>query len=191
MLNNKLVGLSGPGILAESLADAGMDFSTAGSTSRRLRLSWWNRYQALAAFRDRCEHLFRSARTQHRPLRVIAPDGRWFSFSPAEVAGHQIADLRPVGFPTIFSSIWRAAEGVAVDEAMANIHATGGELGLRLVVPMYDGLVYACPEAAVEQGMALVREALELGMAAIGAPGSAKSYAGVYWRPEFRETEAG
>lgn len=177
ILNNRLVGLSGPTGLAEELEAAGL----AGQDARALHREWWARYNRAAHFRDEMRRGCGRAVETGRGVRLDAPDGRTFRFSPAEVAGTRLHNGRTKGFLTVFSSIWRAIEASVIDEATSRVLDQGGCAGIRLVLSMYDGLVFECTEGAASAAESLVQRSMIEAAASSGIAVQAKTWTSPYW----------
>lgn len=181
ILNSLLVGLGGATAIQKHLRREGLEIDYAAA--HRLKGSWWARYAAARAFRDELQRRYEGAQAANKGVRIIAPDGRGFSFSPAEVGGAVIND-KEIGFPTVFSSLWRAIEGTVLDLAMERLQGTK----LRLVVPMFDGVVYTVPKAIKpEAAVKAVKEVLEESLWRVGVPGKATAMVDRYWVDEARK----
>ena len=124
-------------------------------------------------------------------LALCYPDGRRYTFDAATVRG---AARRPAwvhitqphqglaaAFRTSFSAIWRGIEGAILDEAIHRIHALRPR-GLRLVLPIYDGLLLQVPVAHATELADLVEAALHEAMCAVGLSGGATVRVASTWR---------
>ena len=143
---------------------------------------WWSRFPAARRLADRWVAMHRQAAVRGRPLRLVYPDGRSYTYDVATVRGSaprpawahlsQPADRLAASIRTSFSAIWRGIEGVILDEALERVHALRPR-GLRLVLPMYDGLLLAAPVAAASELAGLVEVAMHQALTAVGVPGQA------------------
>ena len=184
-MNVAIVGLVGHRGLSELLADAG----TPTSVGRAAELldGWWRRYPAAASFRDFV--LGRIAYAVGAGLRgeIVAPDGRKFGFSPAELAGVELGNRGRRGAPSAFSAIWRCIEGVVIDRAIAALHPFRASHDLRFVLGMYDGVIYSAPAATAGLLANTARLAVEQAMRDVEAPGRATTIVDPYWIDKPRE----
>ena len=180
VLNNSLVGLAGVRGLRKSLQDADARPEVLRS-AKKLRDEWWRRYGSAAALRDRLKQTVREAAVQNQGVRVIALDGRTFTFAPAEVREVKLKNRRTCSYLTIFSSLLRSTEGVLLDQATRQIMCSS-ELGdQRLFLTMYDGLVLTVPKGRERNGIQVVRHALEEAGAFYGYPVRARSWCSDRW----------
>ena len=188
LMNNALVGLITPVGLRLALADKG--FAVDDARAAKLHGAWWSRYAKAARVRDALRGRFDRARAEGRGVRITAPDGRSFTFSRSQVRGQRLGVAESTSWKSVFSSIWRAIEGTALDYALALLHRQRADLDLRLVVTMFDGLVYSSPADQVEVAREAVRDALVAGLAAVGVRGSASVSSGRYWADHLRDVDA-
>jgi hypothetical protein len=123
-------------------------------------------------------------------LAIRYPDGRRFTFDAATVRG---AAHRPgwahlasredrllASIRTTFSAIWRGLEATILDEALHRLQALRQD-GVRLVLPMYDGLLLTAPIEAAQTAVEQVGQALSGAMAAVGVPGHATVQVAPTW----------
>lgn len=179
-LNNTLIGLAGVRGLSQNLREAGALESIVDQAGA-LRERWWARWSRAARFRDDVEHRVEDAARSRSAFKVIAPDGRTFSFSPAEVRGVQFSTRKAVSFLTIFSSLLRCIEGVLLDQATRDIMSSPLLPDVRLFITMYDGLLVTVPEEAEGDAKSVVHEALERAGNYYGYPVRARSWASRSW----------
>lgn len=179
VVNNSLVGLAGARGLQENLQREGIPATL--DYTKQLHDSWWSCFPAAADLRDRARNHVRSAANQGSGVQLVAPDGRTFSFSPAEASGTVLDNNRKKGFPSIFSSFWRAIEGVVTDLAIADLHQYRATHDLQFVLGMFDGLVYTAPESTAQQFATLAKQVVEKAMARLGLPGTASTTVHPFW----------
>ncbi len=175
--DNAIVGLVSPSGWLEQLRELGMEASLADA--RRMHARWWARFARARDFRDTWVALHRDVAAANRPLRLVYPDGRPCTFDAATVRGlpprprwthlRTPEARRAAATRTTFSAIWRGVEGLILDEALHRLTPLG-HAGLRLVVPLYDGLLLQAPVDAVEALSDQVRAALLDALAAVGVP---------------------
>lgn len=159
VINNALVGGMTPYGLRDALVEHG--FPATADDAKAMYTAWWSRYPTFGGFLHWFEKLLQDRIRNKAGLGIEAPNGRMYSFSPAEVAGWQPREERdyPHAYRSIVSSLWRAVEGSILDRAVQLLHSERGSL--RLVLTTYDGLLLAAPAGAEEHGIALVRWAFE------------------------------
>lgn len=120
--------------------------------------AWWARYPGLGAWLDELDSGLADRALHGLPLTIEAPDGHTFRFSPAEVAGFKRGEWRGAksGQRSIDSSLWRAVEGACLDHALVLMQGLRQSHGLRLALPMFDGMLMVAPEetAKVTKGRA-------------------------------------
>ena len=66
------------------------------------------------------------------------------------------------------SSLWRAVEGAVLDLTLSLLQPVQAATGLRLVLPMYDGALFAVPEQGADLGRRCVEAAFSTALAAAG-----------------------
>ena len=137
---------------------------------------WWGRYPQLATFRDQVQALVLQAQVENRALHIVAPSGRVSKFSSAELRGKVPKGGKPPKSPeamwrTVFSAVFRAVEGDLLDRTLAHWHTGGAAHGGRLVLPMYDGVLVAAPEGAVDIVAAALEAVGAHAAAELGVPG--------------------
>ena len=157
VINQSMVGLVGVPGLVDHLSSTGGP--TGAACARQLKAAWWGRYAAADSFRQRLQERCGQAALEQRAVKITAPDGRSFRFSPTEVAGAPLPGGRSMGFPSVFSSIFRAIEGLVTDIALDCLSRRRGDLDLRLVIGMFDGLLYSAPADRGAEAAAAVQEA--------------------------------
>jgi hypothetical protein len=179
VINNSLVGLAGVKALRKNFRRAGIEVT--GDYAKQLHDEWWARYERATCLRDTAQ--YRVAHEAHygRGVRVRAPDGRVFRFSPAETAGRVLDNQQQRGFTSIFSSFWRAIEGVVMDMAIACLHSFRATHDLRFVLGMFDGLLYSAPADRATELELAAKQAVEWAMASVGVPGRAETIVDPYW----------
>lgn len=175
--NNAVIGLISPAGWGRHLHDLGLDVSEAEAAAMHAR--WWARFPAARTFRDTWSDLHHAAARDGRCLQLAFPDGRPYTFDAATVRGFaprprwaHLTDPTArldASVRTTFSAIWRGIEGVILDEAIARLHLLGQD-GLRLVLPVYDGLVVQAPASHAERLAVEVHGALLQALAAVGVP---------------------
>jgi len=119
--------------------------------------TWWARYPTLSAFRDQVRSVVLYAQSNRRRITITAPSGRPSRFSPGEVLG-QIAKGSKKAAPgisgawrTVFSAVFRAVEGDLLDQTLRHLHSIREHHGIKLALPLYDGVVIAAPKDGVER----------------------------------------
>jgi len=182
LMNNALVGLITPVGLRMALADEG--FAVDHARAVGLHNAWWSRYAKAAGLRDALRGRFDRAREEGRGVRIIAPDGRSFTFSRSQVRGQRLGVEESTSWKSVFSSIWRSIEGCVLDHALALLHRRRADLDLRLVITMFDGLVSSAPAGRVVEAETAVLDALVAGLAGVGVRGSASVSSGRCWSAE-------
>lgn len=161
VLNNALIG----GMTAHGLCTELRKYGYAidEQTAEGYRRWWWARYPSYADWIARFEEFLQARASRGEALRVEAPTGRTFQFSPAQVAGwrHGIRGTWfDAGVRSIVSSFWRSIEGAVLDRALALLHEHRWPAGLRVALPMYDGMLLAVPGELAAEGEAWVRWAI-------------------------------
>ena len=187
IVNNGLIGLMGSERLHKEFGKAGLD--TTLKEARQYHRSWWNRYAASKRLKAALRANWKKAvivtpdDVVHglQPMMIIAPDGQEVRYSKAEVAGAKLPNEKTVGFPSMVSAIWQCIEATAMDLAMLDLHRDRGRTGLKLVLGMYDGLMYSAPEDHARDGALRVAAAIEEALRRIGYPGNVETVVHRYW----------
>jgi len=188
LFNNAVIGLITPTGWQAELLRHGLSITRAEAQAMHAR--WWERFPDARRFRDAWIALHRNAAARHLPIRLSFPDGRQYSFDTATVRG---AARRPkwdaIGDPklrlaasirTTFSAIWRGVEGVLLDEALARVYALR-DRGVRLVLPMYDGLLLQVPDDQADALVPVVRAAMHEAFTHVGVPATASVVVSPTW----------
>lgn len=85
--------------------------------------------------------------------------------------------VRPSRRPgTLLSAVWTVTEAEAIDRALLSLPST-----CRLVAPMYDGLLVACPQHVAAQVRVACAQAVAEGAQAAGFTTTVKSAIGATW----------
>ncbi len=181
LFNNSVVGLISATGWYRELQAAGV--ASTAEEAGRMHAAWWARFASSRRFRDAWVQLHRGAAARNLPLRIVYPDGRSCSFDAATVRGRArrprwaaIADPAhrlAAATRTTFSAIWRGVEGVVLDEAMHRLYPLRAR-GLRLVVPMYDGLLLQVPEGKAHDLARRVHREFQAALSAVGVPAAVK-----------------
>lgn len=177
LFNNAVVGLISPAGWHRELHRQG--HHVPADEALRMHMRWWARFAGARRFRDAWERFQRHAAEHNRPLRIVYPDGRPYTFDAATVRG---AARRPrwtgitepaqrlnASIRTTFSAIWRGIEGAVLDQALHRLHKLR-ERGLRLVLPMYDGLLLQAPTDAADGLAGCARAELLAALHDVGIP---------------------
>ncbi len=118
---------------------------------------------------------------------IIASDGQEIIYGKAEVAGANLPNGKKFGFPSMVSAIWQCIEATAMDLAMLDLHQDRDKTDLKLVLGMYDGLMYSAPEDTAERLAGRVQEAIEAALRRIGYPGNVATIVHRYWWSKPRQ----
>jgi hypothetical protein len=186
--NNAVIGLITPNGWQRHLRGAGILTTLAEAQAMHDR--WWARFARARAFRDAWLEMHASAAAANRPLRIVYPDGRPYSFDAATVRGvarrprwaHLVEPQARLDASarTTFSAIWRGVEGLVLDEALHRLYELRGQ-GLRLVLPLYDGLLLEAPDGSTDLLCAHVADAVGAALRAVGVPAGVTVNASTTW----------
>ncbi len=175
--NNAVIGLISPAGWHHHLRELGITVTVL--EANRMHDRWWERFAAARDFRDAWLDFHRSVAKANQPLRIVYPDGRPFTFDRATVRGvarrprwERLASPQArlaASARRTFAAIWRGIEGVVLDEVLHRLHALRGE-GLRLVLPLYDGVLLQAPESCATQLAEQVRNAFLAAFRVVGIP---------------------
>jgi hypothetical protein len=150
----------------------------------RMLDTWWASFPAARGLRDRWGEMHRAAAGCRSPLRVDLPGARSFKFAPGAVlgdskGGYHVRDGTPesrleAAVRTTLSSVFRGLEGLLLDRALQLLYPLREE-GLRLVLPVYDGVLLQVPKDRAETLSVKARAAFSQALAEVGIPACVSS----------------
>ncbi len=188
VFNSAVVGLISPQGWATKLRSRGIH--VAGKGAQEMHHRWWARFGHARRFREAWVELHRRAAARGLPLALRYPDGRRFTFDAATVRGaarrpawsglHRRDQRLAASTRCTFSALWRGIEGVVLDETLHRVYPLRSR-GLRLVVPMYDGLLLQAPTGEARALAACVGDAMNDALAAVGVRGATKVSVATTW----------
>lgn len=173
-VNNGLIcGMTGFGLQNE-LRERGVAVSMG--QAERFHAEWWALFPDFRDFMGGIDTLIERRVASRLGLNIEAPDGRVFRFSPAELAGFRGESIgeRAHRKRRLVSALFRAVEGCILDRALELMYRGRELFGLRLALPMYDGLLAVVPESEAERGRRSVRRCLERALADVGVAATVK-----------------
>lgn len=172
-LNNAMLfGLTSHGV--RDLAREVLGREPRDRTGTAAWAAWWSCYPRLHALRERFESEVRRAQNAGFAIEIESPSRCISRFSRSEVAGRVEKSRSAPGQDRVWRTLWsacfRAVEADVLNRTLAHLHEHGG--GCRPVLPLYDGLLAAAPEDAVEVAQAALhaaatRAATEVGLVAL------------------------
>ncbi|MES2641031.1 MAG: hypothetical protein V4850_16190 [Myxococcota bacterium] len=170
LFNNALIGGMTEFGVARAFEERGVRVTV--DRARAATAEWWSRYSRFADLRLHVWAMHERHRRARSAMWIEAPDGRMFHFDTRALDGTDRHEADPIGGArrSTFSSLFRAVEGCVLDRALALVAAEGYKLGVRLVVPMYDGALFAVPERYGGCGKALVGGAFRQALLDVGVP---------------------
>jgi hypothetical protein len=193
LFNNAVVGLITPHGLHAAIRRAGIQTTLEQAAGQHAR--WWARFPAARLLRDTWVADHRRAAADNRPLAIRYADGRTYTFDAGTVRGTALrprwAHLRSPAsrlqatIRTTFSALWRGAEGTLLDRWLQLLYPLRGR-GLRLVLPMYDGLLLQAPTPAAEALAESAHDALVRALADVGVPATAAVEIRPDWAPSTK-----
>ena len=161
------------------LREAGIDVSL--SEAERMLATWWESFGAARTFRREWADLHHSTLSAGKALRIYLPGGHSYLFEAGALRGDVKGGyLVKTGTPeqrvsaavrTTFSSIFRGIESVILDRALQLLYPLRGE-GLRLVLPLYDGLLLQVPEETAPDLAEAAKKAFEQALTEVGVAAS-------------------
>ena len=173
-LNNRML-FGGASTAVRELAVEVFGSDSAIADAERVWTWWWSRYPRLAAFRDELREQVIDAQNAGDGLTIEAPSGRLSKFTPGEVAGRVVKGKQAARGPggvwrSIMSACFRAVEGDLLDATLRHFHDS--KVGGQLVLPLYDGGLFACTwgsEGAVADALRDAGERAAKGLGLYGA----------------------
>lgn len=191
LFNNAVVGLIGERGWHRELRARGLRLTAAQAAS--MHAGWWGRYHQARRLRDAWTTLHHEAAERGVPLAITYPDGRIYRFDVATLRDDARGAPRGRGSAPerieaavrrSFSAIWRGVEGAVLDCALARLYGLR-ERGLRLVLPLYDGLLLQVPSGADERWLRLVRGVVRQALDEVGIPATVSATIGPAWGSTF------
>ena len=141
--------------------------------------TWWGSFPRAEDFRDAWLAWHQEAARENRGLQVVLPGGRAFFFGSVAVvgdvkSGYAVRSGTPksrlsAAMRTTWCSLFRGVESVILDRALQLIYPLR-ERGLRLVLPMYDGLLLQVPEGDAEVLASAVQKLFRQALTEVGVP---------------------
>lgn len=193
LFNNAVVGMITPHGLQEALRRAGI--ATTPQQAAQLHDRWWASFVAARRLRDAWIAGQKHLAEEGRPLAIRYPDGRTYTFDAATVRGAaprpRWAHLRSpsqrldAATRTTFSALWRGVEGTIIDQWLRLLHPLRRQ-GLRLVLPMYDGLLLQAPTPVASHLAQSAHAALRRALTDVGVPATATCTIQAAWAPPIR-----
>lgn len=180
LFNNAVVGLVSAEGLHVAMRRAGMRTTLEEACAQHRR--WWSQFSRARELRDQWAAHQRRAAVAGSPVRISYPDGRTYSFDAATVRGiaprPRWAHLRTptnrldAAIRTTFSALWRGVEGALLDRCVQRLFPLRSR-GLRLVLPIYDGLLLQVPAHDAEPLAVAAHDAVMQALADLGVPATA------------------
>jgi len=189
----KLFNLSALGGITEQgwsryLREAGV--KATRSQAKGMLDTWWAGFPAARDFRDGWGEMHRETAAQGGALWVTLPDERGYQFRSSAVlgqtkGGYVVREGTPQGLlegavRTTLSSVFRGVESVILDRALQLIYPLREE-GLRLVLPMYDGVLLQVPVETAPTLARAVQAAFVQVLAEVGVPATVSAQLRPTW----------
>ena len=169
-------GITAPG-WSYHLKDRGVEVSL--DEASLMLETWWGRFPAARDLRDSWGAMHRETARRGSSLRVKLPGFRGFTFGAGAVRGgakkgYVVKEGTPdsrlsAAVRTTLSSVFRGMEGLLLDRSLQLIYPLRRE-GVRLVLPMYDGVLLQVPEDRAETLSREVRAAFAQSLREVGVP---------------------
>lgn len=180
LFNNAVVGLVSPQGLHLAMRRARMHTTIEEASAQHRR--WWSQFSRARDMRDHWAAHHRRAAARSDSIRITYPDRRTYSFDAATVRGSaprpRWAHLRTrasrldAAIRTTFSALWRGVEGALLDRCLQLLFPLRSR-GIRLVLPIYDGLLLQVPTRDAEPLADAAHNAVMHALADLGVPATA------------------